>query len=213
MFYRTFRKVCDHMILSLMCVFFMAVSAKNSIILEFSNMMIYFSVLLFCSLFIHLHRQEHGKSGMLFLVLASFCLCLQILSYPSSLVLFLLVLFILNRYSVRKNRDMVLCSSICFLSGSIFCGYLIIQTGWDTFWLCVRNIVTGDSSHTIENWTDKMMLDVKDIRNIIILLVLCGFLSAIVWALLFRKGKYARWTGAIKIFLCYFFSRILAMRW
>ncbi len=31
LFYRTFRKVCDHMILSLMCVFFMAVSAKNSI--------------------------------------------------------------------------------------------------------------------------------------------------------------------------------------
>lgn len=204
-FYRTFRKICDHKILFLMCSFFMTVCAKNSIILEFSNMMIYFSILLFCALYTHLQKLEYQKPETLFLVLASFCLCLQVLSYPSAVILFVLVLLILNRYSLTKGRDMVIFSGSCFAVGSAFCAYLVFRSGWDRFWVCIRNIVTGDSSHTVADLAEKTVLYVQDIRNVFILFAICAFLAVVISVLPFQKRRHARRIGCIKIFFILLF--------
>lgn len=142
-FCRTLRRDIESRLLFLMCAFFMTVNAKDIIILDFSNMMIYFSILCFCALYVHLRKQ--GAAETVFLMLAAVCFCLEVLSYPSAIILFPLMLAILNRYSVFRCRDMVLFSGTCIVIGSTFIGFLLIRTGWERFWPCVRNIVTGDS--------------------------------------------------------------------
>lgn len=185
-FYRTFRKFCNQYILFLMCSFFLTVNAKNSILLEFSNMMIYFSVLLLCSLFQHLYRQESQET--VFLVLSAVCFCLEVLSYPSVIILFPLLLLFLFRYSVRKARDMLLFSGICVFMGSVFLAYLVMESGWSRFWKCVRFIIMGDNTHSIADYSEKLIIYLGDTIAIAALFALCAIL-AILAAILVYRGK------------------------
>ncbi len=143
LFYRTFRNCFEKMVLCLMCIFFLFVSAKNSVILDYSNMMVYFSVLLFCALFTHLQRQK----GNGFLVLAAVFFCLEVLSYPSVILLFPLVLCFIYRYSRQRKRDLLLFAGVCFAAGGAFLAFLIWQAGPGNFRACITQIVAGDDSH------------------------------------------------------------------
>ena len=153
-FYRTFCKFCDRNILFLMTAFFLTVNAKESILLEFSNMMIYFSILLLCALVMHLHSQKAPET--IFLVLSAVSFCLEVLSYPSTILLFPLMLVILYHYSGTKGRDVMVFTLICVFIGSVFLAFLIMQTGWSRFWECIRIIIMGDSTHQMGDIAGKL---------------------------------------------------------
>lgn len=184
-FYRTFRNDCNRDILFLICAFFMAVNAKNVNILEHSNMMVYSSVLLCCALFAHLRVQGHSET--VFLALAAICFCMDVLSYPSTIILFPLMLLILYRYSAARGRDMALFSGICFLCGSGFLAFLIIQSGWDRFRQCVKYIVTGDNSHQIGDLKWRLGSHIADIASAFALFAICAFLAFVIVRLFLRK--------------------------
>ncbi len=190
-FYRTFCKFCDRNILFLMTAFFLTVNAKESILLEFSNMMIYFSILLLCALVMHLHSQKAPET--IFLVLSAVSFCLEVLSYPSTILLFPLMLVILYHYSGTKGRDVMVFTLICVFIGSVFLAFLIMQTGWSRFWECIRIIIMGDSTHQMGDIAGKLGVYGQDIKDAAVLFVLCAFLSVIIVRLFQRKrGKYAQ---------------------
>lgn len=195
-FFRTLRKDCDRQILLLMCAFFLAVNAKNTIILDFSNLMVYFSILSFCALYAHLRRQEAGRPW--FLILAAACFCLEVLAYPSALILFPLMLAILYRYSAAKGRDMAVYAGTCFALGAAFAAFVILQTGWERFLVCVRHIVTGDSTHQVGGLAGQLMVYAGDLGNMAVLFAACGILAFLAVRVLGRrggaigKGRYVR---------------------
>lgn len=201
-FYRTFLKICNQNILFLMIAFFLTVNAKESILLEFSNMMICFSVLLLCAFFRHLQRQE--GQGAMFLGLSAICFCLEVLSYPSTIILFPFLLVMLYHYSGTRRRDMLLFTGICFLTGSIFVTTLIAQTGWRRFWECVRAIVTGDSTHQLEDFAGRLGNDIADMKSAAVLFAVCGLLSVLIVRFVLRKRT------AKKYYIVIFFTLLLA---
>lgn len=208
-FYRTLRNDCNRDILFLICAFFMAVNAKNVNVLEFSNTMVYFSVLLFCALFTHLRVQGHSK--IVFLALAAICLCLDVLSYPSTIILFPLILLILYRYSAVRGRDMMLFSGICFLCGGAFLAFLIIQSGWDRFGRCVRYIVMGDSHSQIGDFNARLGAHIADIAGAIVLFVICALLSYVIVRLFLRKRiMFERSTSVQVGYISVFFLLLVA---
>ena len=162
----------------------MTVNAKESILLEFSNMMIYFSILLLCTLLMHFQTQQHRP---LFLVLAAACFCLEVLSYPSVLILFPMLLVVLGCYSDTKGRDIMLFTGICILNGGIFLGFLVAQTSWNQFLECVQFIIMGDNTHPIGNFTDKIEVYLIDLRAVAALFAVCAFLSVLIVRLFYRK--------------------------
>ena len=184
-FYRTFCKFCNRNILFLMTTFFLTVNAKESILLEFSNMMIYFSILLLCALVMHLQSQKAPET--IFLVLSAVSFCLEVLSYPSTILIFPLMLVILYHYSGTRGRDMLIFTLICVFSGSAFFSFLIMQTGWSRFWECVQIIIMGDSTHKVGDIAGKLSVYGTDIRDAAILFAVCAFLSALIVRFIQRK--------------------------
>lgn len=176
-FYRTFRKYCNHNILFFMCAFFMTVNAKNFMILDFSNMMVYFSVLLCCSLFTYLQRQGETGRKNFFLVLAAVCFCLEVLSYPSAIILFPLMLVLLCRYSVTKGKDMWVFSGVCFAFGCTYLGILTAQAGWSQFWTSVNYIITGDETHQVGKFAVQLKTYAAEAGSVAVLFGGCAILS------------------------------------
>lgn len=206
-FYRTFQKYSDRAVLFLICSFFLTVNAKDFIILEFSNMMIYFSVLMLCALFTCLCRQRENAPHTNYLILSAICLCFEVVSYPSTVILFPVMLLIINHYSLKKKRDIVLFSGMCIGTGCAYVMCLISQIGWERFWYCIREIVTGDNSHQASDMSGKLVIYGIDIKNMLIILLGCAIMAfIIVKGCLRKKAGYNRdWYIRIFFLLMFLF--------
>lgn len=192
-FYRTFRKYSDRTVLFLICSFFLTVNAKYSIILDFSNLMIYFSVLMLCALFTCLCRQKENASYVIYLILSAVCLCFEVVSYPSTIILFPLMLLVINHYSLKKKWDIALFSCVCIGTGCAYIMCLMLPIGWERFWYCIREIVTGDDSHRMSDMFDKVGVYGTDIKNMLLIIFCCAVLAfAIVKVCLQRKANYRK---------------------
>lgn len=202
-FYQTFKKCCNNVLLILICTFFMLVNAKNYLILDYSNMMIYFSVLLCCMLFACMQRRSEGKKALLFLTLSAVCFCMEVLSYPSSIILFPFILGLIYRYSETKWRDMTGFSAVCAVFGGCYLLFLVAQAGgWEHFLFCIRQILTGDHAHSLQKVSEKGMLYFEEILRVAVLAVILLIFTFLVGALFFRIGviKGNRKRQYIKIF-------------
>ncbi len=199
--WRTFRKYCDRTVLCFMCAFFLAVNAKNFIVLDFSNMMVYFSVLLCCCLFTYIQGCPEGKGGKFFLILAALCFCLEVLSYPSAMILFPVLLVILRCYSVTKKKDMALFSGICFAMGGAFLAFLLFDMGWDRFLLSVRYIVTGDDSHQVTEFAGRLSGYLTEIISLAVLFCICAVLAFLIGRVMAGKGVSLTRFSYAEIFL------------
>lgn len=213
-FYRTVRKYCDKNILFLMCAFFMAVNAKGFIVLDFSNMLDYFSVLLCCCLFMHFQRQISGENNSkVYVILAAVCFWMEVFSYPSALIMFPFILAILYRYSTAKRKSIALFSGICFIFGGIFFGFLILQTGWDRFWISMNYILMGDSTHQAGKFWQQIKSYFIDIGSIIILFCICAFLAFLIGKIFAAKKilltKFMYVEIFIAVMLIYIFFQTL----
>jgi len=141
--YRTLRKQISFEITFLMCLFFFTVRPKEIPLPEFSNMSLWFSALMFCCLVSYFREQNRKR----WLLLTCVCLCLQILSYPTCLIVYFLVVYLLVKYSTEKRKDILLLSFGCVLSGVLYLSYFCARLGISEFGLYLRYILTSYSSH------------------------------------------------------------------
>ena len=133
----------EPLLVKFICILFWILHPKNYITPEFSNMIIWFSVLLLLSLFSYYNHPEK-KSRLL---LASLCLCLLILSYPSCLIVYLGVIALLFAFSKEKYKDIFIFSVSCAVQGIIYVGYFVYKIGFSKFAESINNIILGDSFH------------------------------------------------------------------
>lgn len=141
--YRTFRKTLDERIIFFMCLFFFTINPKDILLPEFSNMQIWFSALLFCCLFQYLQDQKRK----VWLLLAGVCACLEILSYPTCLLVYPAVVLLLFLYAEKKWRDTAIFTGECVLIGGAYLAWFVVRSGGEKFIACVKEIISGDASH------------------------------------------------------------------
>lgn len=142
--YRTLRKYANRKALVCMCVFFFTFNPKDVLMPEFSNMQLWFSALLFCSLFQYIRNQEKKR----WLLLAGFFLCLEILAYPSCVIVYFGVLLCLILYARNKVADILLLTVECIACGSLYVSYFVLRMGVEEFCSNIAEIVLGDESHS-----------------------------------------------------------------
>lgn len=186
--YRTLKKYSDNKIALFATILFAALEAKSYVLLDFSNMQIYSSVLLFCFLLRHLQDHEDRK----WLCLASISLCLEVLSYPSCLLTGAVSVGILLCMSQHGVKDSLAFSAICCILGTCYILFFVIRLGWEKFCSSLQEILSGDMTHSV-GFLEKFTGYGTEIRDLLILyggLLLLACLAALLVRLIRRKmGK------------------------
>lgn len=207
-YYRTFKKHLEPEVLFFSCLFFLTVSAKDYLILDFSNMQIYFSMFLFCSLFRYLQDQ----SKMRWLVGGAIFLCLETISYPTCALTFLVVIAVLWHWAERKGRDICIFSVSCATAFVMYILYFCIRIGTEDFFNCIKMIMTGDYSHTI-TWNTRFQLYKRDLGQVLILFLICGTVSfvtvrlhrALLHSKMKQQNRTERYLPYVLVFCCLLF--------
>lgn len=143
--YQVLKKRIDPSLALLMSVFLFTARPKGTVMPEFSNMQIGFSVLLFLCLLVYLENQEKKR----LLLAASVCLCLQILSYPSCVIVFFAVVMILFLYSDNRLKDILWFGLFCLLQGICYVLYFVWSIGIPTLLDNIPYILSADDSHSL----------------------------------------------------------------
>lgn len=173
--YQATKRLVRKDILSVMCLFFFAVTPKGIPMPEFSNMQIWFSVGLFCCLVRFLQAQE--KKG--WLVAAGIFLCLEILAYPSCLLVYAGVIVLLLGYGKDKWKDILLFSGVCLGIGAVYCGYFVVRLGAKEFLESIGHIIVGDGSHDETLW-EKCLAYLQEAGEMFIWLAGLGLAAGLV---------------------------------
>ncbi|MCM1056265.1 MAG: hypothetical protein NC517_01465 [Firmicutes bacterium] len=205
--YRTLRKYVDRRALLCMCIFFFTVNPKWILMPEFSNMQLWFSVLLFCCLFRYFRDQKKKK----WLLLSGFFLCLEVLAYPSCMIVYFGVLLCLLLYARNKRADILLLTGECTVCGSIYVLYFTLRMGIGEFVNRIREIIMGDASHT-GIISAKLSRYGKDVVEIMLFLGIYAVLSCAVVKIFsfFRKRQPGKEWYIICFLLCFYVQNFIS---
>ncbi len=179
-----------------MALFYFMISPKDYALPEFSNLQLWFSTLLFCSLLSYLKK---GKAYLL--ILSAVWLCLEVLAYPSCAIVLVGVLIILALYAPHKWRDILVFTGICAGLGLAVAGYFLMTIGPDTFKECIAGMLNLEPTHVVSGAL-KIQSYIWEILEIALILLAVGgvaFLVSIVLPAVF-KGKKRMESGLW--FLC-----------
>ena len=148
-FYKTIKHKLSPLLGKLITLFLFVVRVKDVQIMEFANMQIMFSILLITCLL--KYYEDEKKKG--WLVLGAFALCAEIVSYPSCIIVFLIVLLIVNVYSSERIKDMAIFGGVCIAAGISYIIYFLYQTSFSELMIAIRHIIAFDDYHNsnIEN--------------------------------------------------------------
>lgn len=142
---KTLKRHTDHKTAHLIGIAIFAFRARQIVMPEFTNMLFGFSVLLVILLINHFEKENDRK----YLILSAITLCLMVLSYPSAVVAYLIICFLIYRYSSSKIKDILLLTVICVAAGLCYVIRFSVQAGGlGDFVGNLLTIVSGDSAHT-----------------------------------------------------------------
>lgn len=125
--YRTFRKFVTENTAFVIAVFYYNIIPKNSTVPDFSNMLLWFSTLVFLSfLEFSLNRGTSARRPAFFLIAAGVSTSLLVLSYPTCIFVVLPGCIGIWLLSAAGNRLKI----FCFISGPVVSA---VWVGWPTF--------------------------------------------------------------------------------
>ncbi len=214
-FYRAMKPFIRKDILMLMCLFFFLVTPKGLPLPEFSNMQVWFATGLICSLIRYLHEQDKKQ----WLILAGVFLCLEILAYPSCLIVYAGVVWLLMHYAQNKWGDLLVFTGVCVCIGGLYCGWLLLGLGIDDMLHGIRNVVSGDGSHSAalsDKWLSYFVEGVSISGFLLIVYVFAYIVLRVVEVFLaFTKRKSrkicTRKNTAVLFFLILFVGELLVI--
>lgn len=199
--YCTLRKFFDSKVVFYICIFFMAVNTKHCLILDFSNLQIYFTILMFCGFVRYFGGEQKNKRWLL---AAAVFLCLAILSYPSCVLLYCISVYILMKFSERKKMDFALFTGVCIGMGAGFLLCAGLGTGFAGLFDNLYWIVTGDATHS-QNLGVKLLGYGKNIAKLGLAYGGIAFVgmavAQIAWLLRHRGGDQKRFPAPLRFYL------------
>lgn len=138
---------------------------KQIMLPEFGIMQVWFLTLL--SLFLIQYYDSNVRNRK-YLIFAAFALVLEVLSYPSCLVLYFLVIWIIWRRSGKTRfADMGILTGICALCGIAYLGLLLRNNTIEGLISTLSYIVNGDITHSL-SVGDKLLSFGKGILEAVI---------------------------------------------
>lgn len=144
--YVLFRKlscITEKLPAHLICIFFFASRAKQTVFPEFSNMHIAFSVGMIIALCCCLYK----KKNVFYLIIAALFLCLECLAYPSCVITILPVMFWIYFVCEKRIVGVIVFLAVCVLTGGVYLGYFAMRLGGYEFVNRLKYIITADSTH------------------------------------------------------------------
>ena len=152
---------------------------------EFGIMQVWFYTL---SILFFMEYYHHESKRNKYLIFAGIVMSLEVLSYPSSIILFpFLQVMIMIMSGKRKWKDLFLFSGTCFLSGCIYLLCLLRNLSAEKLFRNIRNIVNSDSTHHF-NMAFKVKNAIMDLGIISLHIVVILIISYIV-VFLWKKKK------------------------
>ncbi len=166
-------------------LFYFMVSPKDYALPEFSNQLVWYSALLLCSLWEYLKK---GRSYLL--ILGAVWLCLEILAYPSCVIVYFGAAGILLRYSSRRWRDILLFSGVCTAIGIGVVCVLLRGVEPEVLAQCIEGMFALEPTHTV-SMTSKALSYMADFLEMMLVLLAAGgvglCVSGILGLTVFRK--------------------------
>ena len=155
---------------------------KNSILPDFSIMFVWSLTFLLVSL-CYLLRDEK----IIYAFIAGIWMCLAVLSYPSALLIFPVVLLVFVLFSKHRTKDIVVFSATSAVGGGIYLLYVLSITGsLSAFLGLIHDMLQGQGSHSDLTAAYKLSHYAKEF--FVALLLCCGYLL-VSKAILFVVGR------------------------
>lgn len=173
--YKTLVRCVNPKAVFFMCVFFFSVAPKGLPMPEFSNMQIWFSVGLFCCLVRFFEEQEKW----LWLLGAGVFLLLEVMAYPSCIIVYVGVVLLLFGYTKRRWLNTFIVTGTCLVLGIGFCVWMISYTGWQRFWHNFVYILAGDEYHS-QPITQKFLEYIQELGIMLLGLGVLAILAIII---------------------------------
>lgn len=151
-FYRTFCRTMPgvgRQASLLMALLFYVTSPKSVFVPEYSNLHLWFFVLLVLCLMRYDCRGSADRGRLRYLILAGLCLACDVLAYPSMAVLFVFCMgFIFLRPVGNRWIECLAFAAPCILGAAVFVGYLLSYMSFAQI-LQMAQYVLGESSHQV----------------------------------------------------------------
>ena len=162
---------------------FFVVSPKDVPIAEFANMQIWFSMLLCLMLFLYDRTKKK-----LFIILAALSLCLTILSYPSSIIIFPAIIILFIYY--KQWKEILIFAGVCLITGALYLGNILRYIKVDRLIETIESMLSIEPTHTVK-LSDKFLYYAYDfVKYAIVLLVFYLISYVIVYFICKAKPRY-----------------------
>lgn len=187
--YRQFREDLKKPTAYGMALLFFMISPKDFAMPEFSNMQLWYSALLFCCLYVYL------KTGKRILLTAgALFLCLEVLAYPSCLIVYPGVIGLLLYFSADGKRDSLLFTGVCAGAGITVAGYFLLTLGADTLGQCIKGMLSLEPTHTVSAYTklSAYLLDILKTFPVYLTIAVAAFLASRIFLSILHKKNMAK---------------------
>ncbi len=188
--YRVLQKYTDKKAAFAALLFVLNTYPKDIVLPDFANLQIWFGLLLMCCLILYT-----GRRSVRWLILGAVCLCIQVLAYPSCVLLWPLCMVFLWRHSLRRGRDMGIFTGVCGLGAAAYLVYFM-RGNPGRFVEHLYLIWSGDESHAVgfgERLAllgQDLLLLVADMKYILVV-AMCAVLAAWIWGRIRSTGRGA----------------------
>lgn len=125
-------------------LFFFIFRVKQSPFMDYANLMICSSALVFVLLIKFINNQ--GNTGLL--VLCGLLLCVEILSYPAGILTFFVVIGVLFWLSEKRWKTIGVLTGTCAFAGLSYVSIFLIKLGPKDFIESLKNVIFSDSHNT-----------------------------------------------------------------
>lgn len=194
--YRVFRRFTEDKYAFLLSIAYFHFVPKNIQIPEFSNMQVwFFGVMVFALMEYYLPMGQEGdrKRHSWWLVLSGVGMALEILAYPSCLILFpFCMIYIWFASGQRRIRDCLIYIATCGTCGSLWLAFILRKLPMNEFVRNVRNIFGFDLTHEISGATEGKLSGIAN--NVVsggIFLIVIAIVSGCVFIAVQRRERRA----------------------
>lgn len=153
------------------------ISPKDYALPEFSNQQLWFSTLLFLCLWAYLKKRKRCL-----LVLGALFFCLEVLAYPSCVIVYVGIVGILTLYSADKWKDILLFTGVCAGIGLLLAYCFLSGVEAEKLWQCIQGMFALEPTHTgsaAAKWLGYGK-DLLQIMFILLLVAAIGFVGSLV---------------------------------
>ncbi|MCM1101821.1 MAG: GtrA family protein [Clostridium sp.] len=173
--YRTLRSDLDKPLAYGMSLLYFMIAPKDFALPDFSNLQLWSSTLLFCCIWTYL-RKDVPKSR--FLIAGSVFLCLEVLAYPSCVIVFpgVLGLLIFCNPHGRRGKDCAIVTGVCAVLGLVTLACFTVGTSPEVLVACVKGMLALEPTHTV-SMAEKWCNYGKELLQIGAVLAVCGVIG------------------------------------